>query len=339
MMDLQDGILAPGLDVSTQLEAPSALHKRLAGIDLNLLTALEALLDCRNVTHAARRLGQTQPAMSRALGRLRELLGDDLLVRSSTGLKLTVHGEYLATVVPAAMLHIRDLISSRPAEAETRLSISSGLTPAVLPFFLKFQGRQNGPVKLATHKSTDHGIAQLRLRTADFVLGSLTSFADDVETALITQENFVTLVALNRQGLGGARPSLQTYLSIPQINLVENGTEIFPQLSEALFRHDIRRSAMIEIPDVTTAALMVSEGDMALTVPRSVAGWLSKTLRLAVLLPPIPIAPERIWLAWLAGPERQRRRRTINDVKAVVVEALTQDQVAGPTLHYVNWDH
>ncbi len=328
MIDSKDRMLGQGSD------AASELHKRLAGVDLNLLIALEALLDCRNVTHAARRLGQTQPAMSRALGRLRELLGDDLLVRSSTGLKLTVHGEYLATVVPAAMLHIRDLISSRPTEAETRVSISSSLTPAVLPSFMNFR-RENKALKLATHKSSSDGITQLRLRTADFILGSLSSKTDEVESELIMQEEFVTLVALNRQDLGGARPSPQRYLSIPQINLVDQGTEMFPQLSEALYRHDIQRSAMIEIPDVTTAALMVSDSDMALTVPRSVAGWLSRSLRLAVVLPPIPIAPETIWLAWLHVPERERQQSMINWVRGAVSEALTRDEVPGPTLHAV----
>ena len=309
-------------------ETPSTLHRRLAGIDLNLLLALETLLDCRNVTHAARRLGQTQPTMSRSLGRLRDLLGDDLLVRSSTGLKLTAHGEYLATVVPAAMLHIRDLISSRPREAETRLSISAGLSPAVLPYFLKSNRRENETVKLATHRSTDEGLSQLRLRTADYALGAFPPVNGEIESEVVAEEDFVTLVAFERQGLGGARPDSETFLSLQQINLVENGADIFPQLGEALFQHGVKRSSMIDIPDVTTAALMVSESDLALTVPRSVAGWLTKSLRLAAVLPPLPIAPEKISLSWLAGSEGQRRGRVIADLTTSVRQAMAQDQAA-----------
>src|SRR3954469_3986689 len=65
-----------------------SLQKRvnLAGTDLNLLVALEALLAERNVTNAANRVGLSQPAMSRALARLRRLFDDELLVRSSAGL-------------------------------------------------------------------------------------------------------------------------------------------------------------------------------------------------------------------------------------------------------------
>ena len=61
----------------------------LAGLDLNLLPALEALLRLRNVTRAAAEVGLSQPAMSRALSRLRGIFGDPLLVRVGGGLSLT----------------------------------------------------------------------------------------------------------------------------------------------------------------------------------------------------------------------------------------------------------
>jgi DNA-directed RNA polymerase subunit beta len=69
----------------------------LAGLDLNLLPALEALLRRRNVSHAAVDVGLSQPAMSRALARLREVLGDTLLVRvPGGGYALTPRADELA---------------------------------------------------------------------------------------------------------------------------------------------------------------------------------------------------------------------------------------------------
>ena len=55
-------------------------------IDLNLLVVLDALLDERNVTRAAQRLGYTQPTISGMLARLRDLFGDPLFVRAQRGL-------------------------------------------------------------------------------------------------------------------------------------------------------------------------------------------------------------------------------------------------------------
>ncbi|PWU44168.1 LysR family transcriptional regulator [Micromonospora globispora] len=62
---------------------------RLTSVNLNLLVPLLALLEERSVTKAAERVGLTQPAMSHALGRMRRLFGDDLLVRQGSSLTLT----------------------------------------------------------------------------------------------------------------------------------------------------------------------------------------------------------------------------------------------------------
>ena len=61
-----------------------AVHLR--NIDLNLLLPLQALLEERSVTRAGKRVHLSQPAMSRALARLRETTGDPLLVRAGRGL-------------------------------------------------------------------------------------------------------------------------------------------------------------------------------------------------------------------------------------------------------------
>ena len=61
----------------------------LTGIDLNLLVVLDALLAERHVSRAAIRLNKSQPAVSHALGRLRQLLDDPLLVRHGGALQPT----------------------------------------------------------------------------------------------------------------------------------------------------------------------------------------------------------------------------------------------------------
>ena len=65
----------------------------LAALDLNLLVALKALLEERHVTRAAEKVGLSQPAMSRALGRLRVMFKDPLLVKGTSGMTLTATGQ------------------------------------------------------------------------------------------------------------------------------------------------------------------------------------------------------------------------------------------------------
>ena len=68
----------------------SVMHEvNLKSIDLNLLTALGALLQHKHVTRAADAVGLSQPAMSRALERLRQTFGDPLLVRGPGGMMMT----------------------------------------------------------------------------------------------------------------------------------------------------------------------------------------------------------------------------------------------------------
>lgn len=302
------------------------LDVKLMGVDLNLLVVLEALLACRNVTHAARRLGQTQPAVSRALARLRELLDDDLLVRSSNGMKLTARGEHLAQTVPAIMSHVRDVIFARQAVVGPRVSIDANLMPALFPHFLHAAVHENEPLKISSHKSSAEGVSQLRKRTSDYMLGTIDVVEDDIETELILSEEFVTLVAFERHSLGGARPTRTAFLALNHINLVESGVETFPQFAESITNSGVRRSRLFEIPDVTSAALMVSESDLALTVPRFIASWLTKTLPLSTLLPPIVIPALRVAISWLAEGEPATRRRLIDGMANATREAIARDQ-------------
>ena len=79
----------------------------IAGIDLNLVPALDALLRLCSVTQAAAGVGLSQPAMSRALARLRELQGDPLLVRVRTGYVLTPRAHAIQPQLTSAMRHLR----------------------------------------------------------------------------------------------------------------------------------------------------------------------------------------------------------------------------------------
>jgi len=83
-------------------------------VDLNLLVALDALLQTRNLTHAGRRLGCTQPAVSDALRRLRALFDHDLLVRVGRGFELTARARQLVGPVREILERIDRTIEERP---------------------------------------------------------------------------------------------------------------------------------------------------------------------------------------------------------------------------------
>jgi len=86
----------------------------LAKIDLNLLVALEVLLEERNVTRASERLFITQPAMSKTLQRLRMLFDDELFIRSGRALVPTARALELQARLPQLLVNIEDVIGGKP---------------------------------------------------------------------------------------------------------------------------------------------------------------------------------------------------------------------------------
>src|SRR3954454_11934983 len=98
---------APSSGPREEIAVTSANEIKLAGIDLNLLVVLEALLDERNVTRAAVRLNKSQPSVSSGLGRLRQLFNDPLLQREGNGMRPTPMARSLRPRVKEALDGVR----------------------------------------------------------------------------------------------------------------------------------------------------------------------------------------------------------------------------------------
>lgn len=91
----------------------------LAAVDLNLLVALEALLAEGSVGRAADRVGLSQPAMSHALRRLRDLVDDPLMVRVGAGMELTPRAEALRAPLGEALANLRGVFLPAPFDPAT----------------------------------------------------------------------------------------------------------------------------------------------------------------------------------------------------------------------------
>ena len=114
----------------------------LASLDLNLLVALEALLEEASVGRAADRLSLSQPAMSHALKRLRALLEDPLLVRVGARMQLTARAEALRSPLQDALSRVRDLLIGEgfdPARSTRsfQLFVADNASDLLLPPLLK----------------------------------------------------------------------------------------------------------------------------------------------------------------------------------------------------------
>ncbi|MGV9712794.1 LysR family transcriptional regulator [Gordonia sp. NPDC003424] len=94
--------------------ASSTTARQLRNLDLNLLVALDALLDERNVSRAAERLGVAQPSASAALARLRRHFNDPLLRRNGNRYELTPLAANLRTLTATAIETVRRVFDAAP---------------------------------------------------------------------------------------------------------------------------------------------------------------------------------------------------------------------------------
>jgi DNA-binding transcriptional LysR family regulator len=106
----------------------------LNGVDLNLLPPLAALLEERHVTRAAERSGLSQPALSRTLARLRQLLDDQLLVRDSSGYVLTPRAERIQRQLAGLVPELEVLFDAEVFDPRTQRSCTVSRRPITRSF-------------------------------------------------------------------------------------------------------------------------------------------------------------------------------------------------------------
>src|SRR6516165_9120766 len=114
----------------------------LRNVDLNLLRTIQPLLEERHVSRAAKRVFLSQPAMSRALNRLREMFGDPLLVRSNGVYERTPRGERVLRDIESIMRRVEAIVHDQqfsPAQGRERfrVAMTDHLSTILLPNLLE----------------------------------------------------------------------------------------------------------------------------------------------------------------------------------------------------------
>jgi DNA-binding transcriptional LysR family regulator len=155
---------------------PNMHELHLRSLDLNLILALDALLEERSVTRAAQRVGITQSAMSHALARLRAVTGDALLVRTGSGLVATARAEELGPPIRRALEGVATALRPPqvfdPKTAERRIRIGTGDYGEIvlLPRVLERLAKEAPRVDLRVVFQGDNAAGMLRSGDVDLLL-------------------------------------------------------------------------------------------------------------------------------------------------------------------------
>ncbi|HEV7323878.1 MAG TPA: LysR family transcriptional regulator [Bosea sp. (in: a-proteobacteria)] len=263
----------------------------LAAIDLNLLTAFEALLEERNVTRAGQRIGLAQPSMSSALTRLRALFGDELFIRTAAGMQPTARALALARPISEALGQIRTTlapdISFDPATARRHLTIAVTdygdlvVVPALVALL-----RQEAPgLDLVVRPIGDAAasLAALERGDVDALIGGHLPDSPRVVRHRLFEEDFVCI-----RDKEHAEPlTADDYLRLPHALFSSAGGDGSPGVVDTILAMEGRRRRVaVTLAHVVAVPFAVAGTDLVATMARRIAERFATTAGVALL--PLP---------------------------------------------------
>ncbi len=310
----------------------------LSRVDLNLLVAFEALYQTRNVTLAGKRLNRAQPSVSNALARLRALFGDDLFVRTSTGMQPTERADALMPAISRALHHIRHAMEQSvafdPAEPGGRrftIAASDYADIVLLPNFIARVRRQAPAIDLrvtaldrtAIHDQLDHGVV-------DVAIGGHLSAPKRMMRTTLYQEDFVCIASRDHPLLGQSRRrrrlDLATYLRLPHALFVpsDDGSRrgVIDGKLDGLGQ---QRRVAATFAHIVALPLAVASSDLVATLARRVAQRLaSEDLQIHELPADLAHTAFDIDLVYSRSAQADAAAAWLRDeVRATVTDTLT----------------
>ncbi len=298
----------------------------LSAIDLNLLVVLRALLTERHVTRAAARVGLSQSATSHALGRLRELYGDPLLVRSGRTLELTPRAQRLLPTLERGLSDLRAAVDDEPqfepatARRTFTLGMADYIQAVVLAPLLRALEHEAPGVDLALLNVPN---LEEQADAGNMDLG-LTLSGRPMPTSLSSQElfddGFLCLVRRNHPKVGKTL-SLEQYLALRHVVIAPSGTS-GSLVDTELERRGFARRVALRISNFLVAPVVVRDTDFVSTMPRRLALQLAVPYGLRLLPAPLELPKFSMSLIWHPRLDHDPAQRWLRELVTRVSKKL-----------------
>jgi len=282
--------------------------------DLNLLKVFDAVMAERSLTRAAHQLSLTQPAVSNALRRLREALGDDLLMRKGRGLEPTVRALELWPAVQEALQKLQTSLAPSvfdPATATTSfvLTMADATAAELMPGLVDVITREAPGVTLRVVPLTtrdprrllDEGQADLAIGHFPAVLADLTARAQSGEAVSFLHHrlfagDYVCVMRKNHP-LAQGPLTLAQYCAARHM-LVSFSGRAFGFIDEALALLRRKRPVVLTVNQFFTAGKVVAHSDLLTVLPRhfvNVTGFVDQLEQRELPFQVPPIQVDALW--------------------------------------------
>lgn len=297
-------------------------------LDLNLLTVLEALVEEGSVAGAAARLRLSSPAVSRSLGRIRRLTGDEVLVRTGRTMTRTPYALEVQDQIGDLLRRAGQLLSpSAPLDLSTlqrvfTLRAHDALTAAIAPALLGDVLAGAPGVRLRFLAETTHDTDELRHAVVDLELGSSVPTAPELRHELLGSDSM--LVVLRRGHPAAARLGLADYAALPHIVVSRRG-RLRDQVDDALGEHDTRRLVTASVGTIAAAAQIVAGSDAILTAPGRVLDPVITAFDLVTRPVPLPLPAPKVISVWHQRSDSDAAHTWLRERVRITVGEMLED--------------
>jgi DNA-binding transcriptional LysR family regulator len=290
----------------------------LSQVDLNLFVVLEAIYREGNITRAGHQLNLTQPAISHALKRLRDLLQDPLFVRQGPHMVPTPFTRNMIEEVRQALQILEtNLSQSRNFIPEhTRRTFQMSLweyaEALILPSLLQRLSHAAPGMSITTSRAKRRDLeTELASGSIDLAIDIPMTISDRIRHKRLLDEPFVVLARCGHPAIKG-KLDLDTYVAQRHIQ-VSSRTRGPSLIDIELGRHGLRREVFLRSQHNLTACTVVSRTNMLLTLPERHAQLLNPGLANRVYPFPLPAPRLEGHLYWHESVENDPANRWLRE--------------------------
>lgn len=270
-------------------------------LDLNLLTALDALLEEGSVMGAAERLHLSSPALSRALGRIRRLTGDEILVRTGHTMTPTPYAlsvrEQVSDIVRQAQTVLAPNRELELDELERTFTLRAhdALTMTLAPSLLTAIADRAPRVRLRFLTETAVDTDDLRHGRVDLEVGADLPRLPEFSSQVIGRDRLV--VVMRRDHPCAGRLDLAAYAAQPHILISRRGRLVDP-IDDFLATQGLHRRVLAAIGTSAGAMNVISSSMCLLTAPEAMCRPLIDAFDLITEALPAPVRQPAIICSW-----------------------------------------
>lgn len=286
-------------------------------LDLNLLKALDALLDERSVTRAAERLGLTQPAVSGMLTRLRDSFDDPLFVRTPRGIVPTLRATELAGSLKQILGEVETLLQPNtfePSTAEFTLSLAAtdyALQAVVVPLLEKLRRRAPGIRMAVRPVEGDRVQAQFERGDLDLALMTPETALPDLRSRRLFDERYVCALRADHPDAAAGAISIDRFCALDHALVSYAGEQFWGVTDDALARIGRKRRVVLSITSFLVLASVLRTTDLIAVVPRRLV---EDAAGLVMIEPPVDIPGFSKLAVWHERTHRDHGQRWVRSL-------------------------